>query len=155
MNWVYRLRAARWIIAPVVFAIGAVLLSPLNTPTRCTDGWQSPSIGIQGACSSHGGVSHGTPWGGILAAIGGGGLWLAMGRMPKPPRRRIMATTPAVPTAIVYPPCTICAAPMRRVITATGEDAGTPYLQCSRFPACEGRRALPDARPNASVSSAA
>ena len=25
-------------------------------PTRCEDGWRSPSIGSQGACSWHGGV---------------------------------------------------------------------------------------------------
>jgi predicted RNA-binding Zn-ribbon protein involved in translation (DUF1610 family) len=28
-------------------------------PLRCEDGWRSPSVGIQGACSSHGGVDYG------------------------------------------------------------------------------------------------
>ncbi|WP_405986931.1 DUF3761 domain-containing protein [Streptomyces sp. NBC_00872] len=31
-------------------------------PARCADGWLSPSIGRQGACSHHGGVAPARPW---------------------------------------------------------------------------------------------
>jgi hypothetical protein len=36
-----------------------------DKPATCADGWQSPSIGLQGACSHHGGVKYygdQTPW---------------------------------------------------------------------------------------------
>lgn len=34
------------------------LLSDPRTPPVCMDGWQSPSIGANGACSHHGGVNY-------------------------------------------------------------------------------------------------
>lgn len=46
--------------------VASVVLGRL-IPTTCGDGWQSPSIGRQGACSWHGGVSdHGK---GILSLL--------------------------------------------------------------------------------------
>jgi hypothetical protein len=41
-----------------VFAIFAVLSLWLFGPESCRDGWLSTSIGTQGACSWHGGVSR-------------------------------------------------------------------------------------------------
>lgn len=46
-------------------------------PSHCADGWDSPSIGKQGACSHHGGVVSGgrrTPWFVPPLAIGSGFL---------------------------------------------------------------------------------
>jgi len=37
----------------LVNSLGIVMLGPI----RCEDGWNSSSIGIQGACSHHGGVN--------------------------------------------------------------------------------------------------
>src|ERR671919_300543 len=44
--------AVKWIIVPVIFFL-LVYFIPEST---CRDGWESPSIGRQGACSYHGGV---------------------------------------------------------------------------------------------------
>lgn len=41
-----------WVVGLALF-VGLVSLIP---PARCRDGWSSPSIGRQGACSHHGGV---------------------------------------------------------------------------------------------------
>jgi hypothetical protein len=38
---------------------------------RCADGWASPSIGLQGACSWHGGVSSAPIWWGLFAGVAG------------------------------------------------------------------------------------
>ena len=40
------------------FVLSILLLSFLLGPTTCNDGWHSPSIGKQGACSWHGGVNN-------------------------------------------------------------------------------------------------
>lgn len=48
-----------WFIAILlffVFRIGASYIFDLSA--RCQDGWTSPSIGTQGACSHHGGVDN-------------------------------------------------------------------------------------------------
>ncbi len=57
----------------VLAVIGAnIAIGP--RPAHCRDGWQSSSIGAQGACSWHGGVA-GDPWGIVvlLAGLVGGG----------------------------------------------------------------------------------
>lgn len=55
-----RLIPSAAIVGLVLFGIayaGALAL----IPDRCSDGWRSPSIGIQGACSSHGGLDGSLP----------------------------------------------------------------------------------------------
>lgn len=42
----------------VVYAAMTLVLSADIPPPECSDGWQSPSIGRQGACSHHGGVNY-------------------------------------------------------------------------------------------------
>ena len=39
-----------------------MLLSSLLVGAECADGWNSPSIGRQGACSHHGGVVKTGAW---------------------------------------------------------------------------------------------
>src|SRR5690606_29061412 len=40
------------------FLISFAALDQLLGPTRCADGWRSPSIGRSGACSHHSGVDR-------------------------------------------------------------------------------------------------
>jgi hypothetical protein len=60
---------------------------PAEQPLVCVDGWKSPSIGRQGACSSHGGVDRDTSTGraesqnGWLGAGGGLVFLVTMGWM--------------------------------------------------------------------------
>lgn len=62
----------------LALAVGGLLFALLdepNLPSRCADGWQSPSIGETGACSHHGGVVPGrdpTPWWKRALPIGAG-----------------------------------------------------------------------------------
>lgn len=66
------------ILSITVGVVIAMALSPSFDGTRCADGWHSPSIGKQGACSHHGGVGYGdpTPWYVGPVAIGSGLLVL-------------------------------------------------------------------------------
>ncbi len=62
----------------LALAVGGLLFALLdepNLPSRCADGWRSPSIGETGACSHHGGVVPGrdpTPWWKRVLPIGAG-----------------------------------------------------------------------------------
>jgi hypothetical protein len=49
---------AKAVMAVAVFFICLIALNYQVGPTTCVDGWQSPSIGHQGACSWHGGVDY-------------------------------------------------------------------------------------------------
>lgn len=41
----------------IICLVLSIYLSLGSTKTECRDGWSSPSIGIQGACAWHGGVT--------------------------------------------------------------------------------------------------
>lgn len=56
----------------LLFALSALTPSPV-----CRDGWRSPSIGIQGACSHHGGVKRSILPLLVLVASVGAGTYLA------------------------------------------------------------------------------
>ena len=46
--------AKGWVAGVIFWALGLFLIGPV----KCSDGWDSPSIGKQGACSHHGGVNR-------------------------------------------------------------------------------------------------
>jgi hypothetical protein len=56
-----------WLIGIGVFLSVLILGDYIVGPPRCRSGWQSPSIGLRGACSHHGGVDRSR--GGILGFI--------------------------------------------------------------------------------------
>lgn len=62
-----------WIVGFATFVICGVAVAAIEGPARCNSGWQSPSIGRQGACSSHGGVA------GSFALVAGIGSGVGMG----------------------------------------------------------------------------
>jgi hypothetical protein len=57
--------AAGWAVGIICF----ILMGFFVPAATCVDGWKSPSIGRQGACSHHGGVKD---YGGVYLLIGGG-----------------------------------------------------------------------------------
>lgn len=89
-------------------------------PTVCVDGWRSPSIGIQGACSSHGGVAESRDLIrlgiALLAAVGLAVSWWFFRRLAPQPADPRPASNPAV-----IPNCEACGAPMR-LVTSDGVD---------------------------------
>jgi hypothetical protein len=144
---------------PVTFGAGAFVLSLLVLghfagPTKCSDGWPSPSIGKSGACSHHHDVDDGPASLRFMGSLAiGFGIWfLAAGALL---RREGKEATAAEITALPRagrggpsrtseakdsgPMCPTCGSRMRRYIT--NSETGDFYWWCSRFPACEGTRA--------------
>lgn len=142
-----------WIFAVIVFLAGSWLLSPLNTRATCRDGTSSSAIGTQGACSWHGGVKSGMPWGMLLAGVVTGAIAFAIA--PKP------ANIPASPAGtgqtslpLVQPlqaeethsdrddptRCPDCGARMVPRIARRGRRSGQAFWGCSKFPRCHGSR---------------
>ncbi|MEK6678006.1 MAG: hypothetical protein AABY39_01185, partial [Nitrospirota bacterium] len=62
-------QALGWLSGIAIF----LLLAQMLPEIRCADGWASPSIGRQGACSRHGGVKGN---GLYTLAILGISIWL-------------------------------------------------------------------------------
>jgi len=105
-------------LAVIAAALAYVLLS-LIFPTTCVDGWASPSIGIQGACSSHGGVASSLLYLRLLGAlVAGVAVWLLVARFRRPAP---VPPSPAIAAASRgdIPPCPVCGTPLR-LVTASG-----------------------------------
>ena len=62
-----QLRRHPIIVGICVFVAMRIVLGVFVGQTTCQDGWQSPSIGRQGACSHHHGVAGN--WGAVLATL--------------------------------------------------------------------------------------
>ena len=75
------------VIGSVVGAATLFLLMGFVVPrVTCSDGWHSPSIGRQGACSSHGGVGT-SAWGflaGLASFVVGGAVAMRLDRPSDP-----------------------------------------------------------------------
>jgi hypothetical protein len=110
-------------LALVAAALAYVLFSFIY-PTTCVDGWASPSIGIQGACSSHGGVARSLLVVRLLGAlVAGVAVWLLVARFRRPPPAVADPSAAiAPPPRAEIPPCPICGAPLR-LVTNTGGSA--------------------------------
>ncbi len=107
-------------LAVIAAAFAYVLLSVIY-PTTCVDGWASPSIGIQGACSSHGGVARSLLFLRLLGALVAGlAVWLLLARFRRPaPALAKASTAIASPKESEIPPCPVCGTPLR-LVTSSG-----------------------------------
>lgn len=135
-------------------ALGAAWLCfhLVYSPAQCMDGWGSPSIGKQGACSWHGGVDEGS---GVLlpliisgyAGMFGFGLaymsfaWLGLQvlrlfpePLPEPPKAPMHARPKPVvqkPSASPGLKCALCGGPTRYEPSEAG-------FYCEGYPRCIG-----------------
>lgn len=75
------------IISATVGILLFFLLASLVPPARCNDGWNSPSIGRQGACSHHGGVKDYEALGMFIFFMSTGAGIFTYGIIPE--RRRV------------------------------------------------------------------
>jgi hypothetical protein len=129
----------------VAFLISFVLLGLVTGEAGCRDGWGSPSIGVRGACSHHGGVDNSSGrirWGlSIVAAIGAGALVNV--RWPMDPQKmsgnRVGQPSPLVDSTVR---CPKCQAAMRKRVSRRGQSQGASFWGCSRFPMCKGTRPI-------------
>lgn len=111
------------IAAGIITAIATwILIAVLIGPAMCRDGWRSPSIGRQGACSHHGGVSRNGPIG-LLAVVAGIGAYFATKYLRED----------RAPPLTENQSCPLCGKPMR---PARGREGW--LLICSQFPNCRG-----------------
>ena len=54
-----------------LFLLLSMIVNDYLGPLKCADGWMSPSIGSQGACSWHGGVENRSFWFFLCLVISG------------------------------------------------------------------------------------
>lgn len=146
------------VLAFLVFVSTFVFLRHLEGPVTCRDGWPSPSIGRQGACSWHRGVDHkgGLAFLGAMFAVWGFFaflVWIAE-RFPSKPKDA--AETEPQPSLIdeevpfLAPrlagagevACPNCGGPMVIRIAKRGGRKGRPFRGCEFFPRCRGTRYL-------------
>lgn len=118
-------------------------------PETCRDGWRSSSIGIQGACSWHGGVqSHSLPVL-LFGALCAFGLWLVLDadankremiarRIANAKHRATQAERERTMLERSEVPCPVCRGGMVRRLSKRGLHKGSYFYGCARFPSCRG-----------------
>jgi hypothetical protein len=119
----------------------------------CADGWPSQSIGIQGACSHHGGVvtrkvdkrtdtqrytCYALDSVGIVGLLASLILWSGGPPARKDHAPQSLAATPPVGT----PVCPRCSRHMIRRRARRGRYAGQYFWGCSGYPSCRGTRPI-------------
>ena len=153
-------------------AIAALLLCWIGLPiiwaapkTACRDGWLSPSIGRQGACSSHGGVARGIGLRGRIIFLSGPLTAYAIfafvesrenaqakQRKMQNPRPSIPPPPPPAnpndwPTGHLGQqkrrgkpgrPCPKCGAVTRLRTARKGPNTGCQFWGCQNWPQCDG-----------------
>jgi hypothetical protein len=116
------------IVVPVATFFALILWAGLLVgPTTCSDGWNSSSIGTQGACSWHGGV--GTNWSAVLATAISFAVAFALWMFLERAARNGIA-------------CSECGYPLRLRVAKRGRHKGRQFWGCSRYPSCKGKRPL-------------
>jgi len=119
------MRGVPFVIGLIVFIVLNMLGNTVIGKTVCNDGWRSPSIGVQGACSHHGGVKT---WPGTVAfflSIGGGifaGAWYS--ERSKKRNSEVIKDKGYVPSKSVLDPCPVCGSPMVKRTARRGKWAG-------------------------------
>ena len=131
----------RWFICLLVFVLVRLALFSIFGDTNCKDGWRSQSIGIQGACSHHGGVDRTK---GMLifffSAFAAFIAWSISGSLNKSEAPASMNSTKTVENE--NDPCPLCESPMRVRKARKGKHKGKSFLGCANYPACKGIRNL-------------
>jgi hypothetical protein len=144
-----------WGVAGLAAVVALVMVPkpPINFSPHCRDGWRSPSIGMQGACSWHGGVASlelVPGWlmvplaAGTLAAIGAVVLQLPFALRREKRRQARRETAVIASGKAIGPPCPVCgspsvlfqAAPLHSAqsLFAQRKEATTTTFACVGFP---------------------
>lgn len=136
-------------ISLAIFVIAYILLNNWAGPVTCKDGWASPSIGRQGACSWHGGVDRTRQnlafWGSVILGFVAYGLInvktiIEATKIWGEPPSAETKDNPAKPK----PACPLCGRPMVPRLAKRGRNTGNLFFGCSRYPACRGTRNIKD-----------
>jgi hypothetical protein len=137
-------------ISLAIFVIAYILLNNWAGPVTCKDGWASPSIGRQGACSWHGGVDRTRQnlafWGSVLLGFVAYELInvktiIGTTKISGEPHSAENEDNSAKPKE---PACPLCGKPMVPRLAKRGRNRGNLFFGCSRYPACRGTRNIKD-----------
>src|SRR5580693_2789409 len=126
----------------LLFLVSFFGLGYLIGPATCNDGWHSPSIGRQGACSWHGGVNH-TPEFliAVFSAILGFAVYFWLKWKHEAERERLYyGEGTGKPRAYEGPRCPHCNSEMTRRVATRGSRKGLTFFGCVHFPRCRGTR---------------
>jgi hypothetical protein len=151
----YDLRSRASTVSPrdigvVAFLVSLIVLLILAGPLTCSDGWHSPSIGRQGACSWHGGVDYTPRFFAFLVSVFVGlfaffvSAWLAHKLSSKKTQRQFNEHRQEFKGGVAHDAvaCPLCGYPMMRRLARKGPRKGKHFLGCSRFPVCRGTREI-------------
>lgn len=135
------------VVGFVVFFLLSFIGNQIVGPTRCSDGWASPSIGKQGACSHHGGVNRSPRSGVMILSILGGVLAATfVGNGQSIRNRRNQSGQGAASNNEgsfqnqndASPKCPICGSDMVLRVAKKGRYAGNKFFGCKQYPRCKG-----------------
>jgi hypothetical protein len=125
----------------VVFLVSYFGIKYLFGPATCNDGWHSPSIGKQGACSWHGGVNN-TPElvAFCVSAILGFVVYVWLKLREEQKRKPLYQALVGDKGRPTYdgPRCPLCNSEMRIRVAKKGLNKGGIFFGCTRFPHCRG-----------------
>lgn len=146
-------------IFALIFTVVIVVLVPAKE-AACRDGWNSPSIGRQGACPHHGGVDRSLGLGGWLLLFGmplAGWAGHTSIRVVNSGRARIEAVKRQArfdaldaeldrrkrnAEHLMRSDCPKCAKPITVEVLRRGVDAGEVTLRCSDWMRCSYHKVL-------------
>ena len=123
-----------------------IFILSVADPTRCKDGWASPSIGRRGACSHHGGVgttpgSYGLPLSIFLGWIAGALRQRTLDKRRSVELERLNEKEKEAARAQGIA-CPVCGFHLVRRRARRGKNKGGYFMGCSRYPTCRGTRDL-------------
>jgi hypothetical protein len=132
----------------IVFVIVLLLAKEIIGPVTCSSGWQSASIGRQGACSHHGGVAG---WKGFMPFVLGGvaALWFygtfSASNTSSANQNKRTSQAPSASNKLREAQshvvrCPRCNGPMSLKIARKGKNAGGKFWGCNKYPRCKGIR---------------
>lgn len=145
------------IFTATVFVVALILSKMVIGPVTCNSGWKSPSVGKRGACSHHGGVAK---WKSSLPFFISGvtAFFFYVNFVPKAPPVRPSSRAPQPPaeSRAIKPPippslrktrapkssvkCPKCRGPMSLRTAKRGNNPGSKFWGCRRYPRCKGTK---------------
>mgnify|MGYP000093517658 CR=1 FL=1 len=137
-----------FIVGFITFLVLTFAGSAIVGPLTCNDGWQSPSIGKQGACSHHGGVNDLPKYLVMIVSVFGG---VIVGSYYSGTQSRVHIPSDDSESSddgdsfdrehidvkdLIT--CPLCGSRMVERTARQGKYKGNKFFGCSQYPKCKG-----------------